>query len=82
MNAKAYNKSITRLFFGGDPLAMMVRDGMRQLDDAVREERQRRQVMRDTFSQVSECPCGCGLQGDICEAHMIAVQIANEALPF
>ena len=44
MNAKAYNKAMTKLFFGGDPVAMMMRDGLRQIDELVQETRELRRL--------------------------------------
>lgn len=83
MNAKRHNASIRKLFFGGDPLAAMLADGMRQLDEAVTEERQRREALRTTLrTTYAECPCGCGLQGDVCEAQLLRIQILDEELPF
>lgn len=82
MNAKAYNQSMTRLFFGGDPLAQAMRDGLRQIEELVQETRaQRIAQMPEWYSHESSCPCGCGQIG-LCDAQLARVKRADDDLPF
>ena len=84
MRAKDYNASMTGLFFGGDPLMAMIADGQRQLTELVEEEHEylRKLHARLAAPQLTECPCGCGLQGDICEKRLLEVYLADQEIPF
>jgi len=77
MNAQQRNKSL-RLLYNG-VLNVLWEECNHQIDELVAEKRQ---GARCTIGTVEECPCGCGLQNDICDAHLDAVRIANEKIPF
>lgn len=81
MNAKAKNASERKLFMGGrlDILLWGYQELDSQIDEAITE---RRQAIKIQFKIVDECPCGCGLKNDICNAHLDAIAKANNDLPF
>lgn len=82
MNAIHKNTSERSLFLNGGRLDILMwgyREMVRQIDEAISE---RRRSMRELFPLVDECPCGCGLQNDICNAHLDAVAAANDEIPF
>lgn len=82
MDAKTYNQAMTKLFFGGDPVAMMMRNGLRQLDEMVQEERYLRRLRAaEWYSHELPCPCGCGQVG-VCDAQLALVATADEEIPF
>jgi len=82
MNAKTYNQAMTKLFFGGDPLAMTMRDGLRQIDELVQERRETRRLRApEWYSHELPCPCGCGLIG-VCDAQLARTADADEDIPF
>lgn len=82
MDAKTYNQAITKLFFGGDPIAVMMRDGVRQLDEMVQEARYLRRLRaHELYSHELPCPCGCGQIG-VCDAQLAHVAAADEDIPF
>lgn len=82
MNAKVKNASERGLFINGGRLDILIwgyQELDRQIGEAIVE---RRQTTRMQFDVVDECPCGCGLKNDICDAHLDAVAQANDELPF
>jgi len=48
----------------------------RQMDELKREDK------ASLFDPVEECPCGCGLKDDVCDAQLARVKAKNDALPF
>jgi hypothetical protein len=83
MNAKDKNKSERALFFGGGRLDVLLwghQEAQRQFAEARKEARDRYQGFRPT--PVDFRPCGCGLQGNVCDAQIAKVNAANEELPF
>jgi len=82
MNARAYNKSITALFFGGDPLGVTMRDGVRQLNELSQEARELRRLRApEWYSHELPCPCGCGQIGP-CDAQLTRVIVSGDEIPF
>jgi len=85
MNAQTRNKSLRILFHRGVSLSVLWAQGetSRQFSEMRQDEEASRKAFQAlAHNTVSECPCGCGLKSDICEAHAERVRQANYELPF
>jgi hypothetical protein len=78
VNAKRYNRSIRLLYLNGGRLDLLLyglQESQRQFDE------QDKMDMK-AFGFVKECPCGCGLKGEICKKQLAKVRAANDEIPF
>ncbi|MCI0392247.1 MAG: hypothetical protein MOB07_26245 [Acidobacteria bacterium] len=83
MNAKDKNKSERALFLSGGRLDVLLwghQEAQRQFAEARNEARARYQSLHP--ETVAACPCGCGLEGAVCDAQISKVNAANEECPF
>jgi hypothetical protein len=76
MNAKELNDSYRGLFLGGGL-------GILWSDDTPAETPVPFKIpIRFGPKIIEECPCGCGLEGEICQDHAAERQRASDELPF
>jgi hypothetical protein len=78
MNSRACNESLRRLF--GEAGTGTALTG--ELEPPTAPEPPRVSWAPLRAHVIIECPCGCGLQGDICPARAAQVEEANEAIGF
>jgi hypothetical protein len=84
MKAKDVNQSYRRLFIDGGSLEVLlwgVQEANRQFAEA-RKERRAKFFASLKDVRFDACPCGCGLQGDVCDDHIAIVNARNEQIPF
>lgn len=88
MNAEIWNAALTATFsYGGrgDILLWGYEESSRQFEEMKQEEKERaHKIMMRGLREGSlkECPCGCGLQGELCQAQASKVYAENEEIPF
>lgn len=75
MNSKKSNASLRALFINGGRMDILFEDA-----DLPLEETNERFIFRPQL--IKECPCGCGLKNDICDARAAAVKRLNDEIPF
>ncbi len=83
MNAGQRNESYRLLFHGGLGVLLWGYQEMdRQFAEANAGRRAEFAYQREMQNWIiEECPCGCGLKNDFCDAHLAAIA-AREELPF
>lgn len=81
MNAKHINAAYRSLYMNGGRLLALFAETERQFTEA-RAEQEELKKWKSLARPVAECPCGCGLKNDICDAQAERVKMANEDLPF
>ena len=85
MNAKHKNASERALFLSGGRLDVLMY-GHQQLEQCRQQEKEEAHKIMTrglkSFGRITECPCGCGLQGDICEAYASEIIRKNDDVPF
>lgn len=75
------------LFFSGSQLDILLW-GYAEMDRQLARAEEERAAIRHrnefgvSNDLVSECPCGCGLKGDICEVRAETVKRINSEIPF
>ncbi len=89
MNAKTRNSALKAAFKDGgwgDVLLWGKLESDRQIEESCqREKEEAHRIMvkgLKSFGTIEECPCGCGLKEEICEAHVSAIVAKNEEIPF
>ncbi len=89
MNAKTRNSALTAAFkYGGrgDVLLWGKLESDRQIEESCQREKEEAYKIMvkglKSFGEIKECPCGCGLKGDICQAHASVIVAKNEEIPF
>lgn len=83
MNAQQKNLSETLLFERGGRLDILLW-GYQELERQAEEGRREHKVLfgGGKLELIEECPCGCGLKNDICEARRLAMDVINGEIPF
>jgi hypothetical protein len=76
MNAKKLNDSYRRLFLDSGGL------GVLWSDDTPAETPAPFKTPRFGPKIIEECPCGCGLEGEICQDHAAEQKRISDELPF
>lgn len=76
MDAKTRNESYHRLFTNGGRLDILLW--------AYQEAEDEPEVTRLDFGHqtIKECPCGCGLENDVCEERKIKMKKLADEIPF
>ena len=75
MNSEKFNASTTSLFINGGRMDILFEDADRPL-----EETNERFIFRPQL--IKECPCGCGLKNNVCDARAAAVKRINDEIGF
>jgi len=83
MNAKKLNNSYRTLFLSGGQLDILLW-GHAELKRQMVVAADERQAIKfgKGLELLDECPCGCGLQGDVCEARRAKMKKLNDEIPF
>jgi hypothetical protein len=89
MNAQTRIASERAMFLNGGRLDVLMygyEESERQFAEARKREKDEAlkimvRGLRE-FGAIKECPCGCGLKNDICQAHASVVADKNDEIPF
>ncbi len=87
MNAQTRNSALTAAFkYGGRGdvlLGLGTESESEESRQSDKEEAHRIMVKGlKSFGNILECPCGCGLKEEICEAHLAKIALKNAEIPY
>lgn len=75
MKAKAKNTSCRMLFLSGGRLDILFQETDRQIEGEAGSS-------AACIGQLLYCPCGCGLEDNVCAAQQEKVKRENDEIPF
>lgn len=76
MIVKNKNRSERRLFLQGGRLDIL-------FEEATDEANERKEIKFGRgLELLKECPCGCGLENDVCPDRTVIVKRLNDEIPF